>query len=232
MSQELGKVERPEADQFKPERKVYLVPLILGPVNPPADYKSLMARYWAGAGQHVARLEERIGTVSHIYMELNDQAGEAGLQIAEQISPGAANLARGRVERGAQFDALEDQETLAESMDWERCLMIGLASRKAAAYISEAYRDASNRRYEFMAKRLDTSLGEGEAGLAFLTEHHRLQFPENVRVIYVAPPALDEVHRWLRNYREQPQASAPEPEARAAGPAVDEGEPPGPEPEQ
>ncbi|MHB1007113.1 MAG: hypothetical protein ACYC3S_15955 [Chloroflexota bacterium] len=225
MSQELGKVERPEAAPFKLERKVYLVPLVLGPADPPADYKSLIARYWAGAGQHVARLEDRIGTVNHIYVELDDQAGEEGLKIAEQISAGAASVARGRVERGARFEALEDSETLAETMDWERCLLVGLASRKASEYVSEAYREASNRRYELMAKRLDATMGAGEAALAFLTEHHRLQFPENVRVFYVAPPALDEVHRWLRTYRERPQEHPPESPTREAGPA--QGDTPG-----
>lgn len=210
MSQELGRVERPEAAQFRSERKVYLVPLLLGPARPPEEYTQLLERYWAGADEHVGRLEERLGGVKHIYAELTDRAGEDGLKIVDQISAGAAKFARARVERGATFEALEDAETLAETMDWERCLMMGLASRKVAEYASNAYRDASNRRYQMMARRLDETLKEGEAALAFLTEQHRLQFPESISVFYVAPPALDEVHRWLRNYREQVNAAPPE----------------------
>jgi hypothetical protein len=210
MSQELGRLERPEAAPFRSERKVYLVPLVFGPPRPPEDYVQLLDRYWAGAEQHVARLEERIGEVKHVYIELTDRQGEDGLKLAEQISPGAGKFARGRVERGAAFEALEDGETLAEAMDWERCLFVGLSSRKATEYVTQAHRDASNRRYQMMAKRLDETLKDGEAALAVLTEHHRLQFPDSVRVFYVAPPALDEIHRWLRNYRERPQPQAGE----------------------
>ena len=223
MSQELGRIEKPEAEPFKAERKVYLVPLILAPPNPPADYLQILERYWNGAAEHVGRLEGRIGEVRHVYMELNDRAGQEGLKMAEQISAGAAKFAASCVERGATFEALEDSETLAETMDWERCLFVGLISRKATEYVTQAYREASNRRYEFMARRLDETLKEGEAGLAFLSEHHRVQFPDSIRVFYVAPPALDEVHRWLRNFREQPpsppRAQKPEPkEEKAAEP--------------
>lgn len=214
MSQELGRLERPEAAQYQTERKVYLVPLIFGPQRPPEDFVKLVERYWAGAGQHVGRLEERIGEVKHVYVELTDRPGEEGLKLAEQLSPGAGKFARSRVERGATFEALEDSEALAEAMDWERCLFLGLTSRKASEYVANAYREASNRRYELMAKRLDETLKEGEAALAILTEHHRLQFPESVRVFYVAPPALDEIHRWLRDYRERAQTQA---EAEGSG---------------
>nr|MDA8217006.1 hypothetical protein [Dehalococcoidales bacterium] len=167
--------------------------------------------YWAGADEHVRRLEDRIGQVKHVYVEMIDRGGEEGAHLTEQISPGAGKLVASRLKQGATFEALEDPETLAETMDWERCLLGGLASRKAADYVSQAYSDASRRRYEFIAKRFEESLQEGEAGLAILTEHHRVQFPPSIRVFYVAPPALDEVHRWLRDYREQ--ARAPKAEA-------------------
>ncbi len=204
MAQELGRLERPEAAPFRAERKIYLISLIFAPPNPPADYLEILQRYWSGADEHIGRLEARIGEVKHIYMELADRGGEEGLKLAEQISAGAASIARSRTERGAVFEALEDQETLAEAMDWERCLFVGLMSRKATDYVTQAYREASRRRYEIMAKRIDETLKEGEAGLAFLGERHRVQFPENIRVFYVAPPALDEVHRWLRDYQQQP----------------------------
>lgn len=206
MAQELGRIEKPEAEGFKPERKIYLVPLIFAPAEPPADFAELLARYWATADEQVVRLEGRIGEVKHVYMEMVDKGGEEGLRLAEQISAGASGLARVRMERGATFEALEDSETLAEAMDWERCLFVGLTSRRASEYVANAYQEASKKRYELMAKRFDETLKQGEAGLAFLNERHRVQFPEDIRVFFVAPPALDQVHRWLRDHRERAAA--------------------------
>ena len=49
-------------------------------------------------------------------------------------------------------------------------------------------------------------LGEGESALLIVEEQHELQFPPEVEVFYVAPPALDELHRWLRD-RQRAQAA-------------------------
>jgi hypothetical protein len=31
-----------------------------------------------------------------------------------------------------------------------------------------------------------------------MRENHQVQFPPDVQVFYIAPPALDEIRRWLR----------------------------------
>ena len=40
-----------------------------------------------------------------------------------------------------------------------------------------------------------------------MREGHQLQFPSDIEVFYVAPPALDEIKRWSRsqNVVHQPQ---------------------------
>lgn len=203
MSQELGKILKPEAEAFKKGRKVYLAPLIPAPQEPPADFAAILERYWAGADDGIQRLEWRVGEAKYVLMETIDRGGEAGLKLAEQLHPGAAAIASRRLERGASFVPLEDPDTFAEVLDWERCLFVGLVSHKVADHVSNAYQEASRRRHEFMAKRLDDTLKSGEAAVLFLSERHRLQFPEGIQVFYVAPPALDEVHRWQRDYRER-----------------------------
>ena len=35
--------------------------------------------------------------------------------------------------------------------------------------------------------------------LLFIREGHRVQFPPDIEVFSVAPPVLDEIHRWLRD---------------------------------
>ncbi|MFA5451739.1 MAG: hypothetical protein WC231_07095, partial [Dehalococcoidales bacterium] len=53
------------------------------------------------------------------------------------------------------------------------------------------------------------SLGVDEIGLLIVTENHRIQFPPDIEVFYVAPPALDEYKRWLRRQEESPKKEKP-----------------------
>ncbi|HEX2988282.1 MAG TPA: hypothetical protein VHS06_08945 [Chloroflexota bacterium] len=204
MSTELGRIEKPAAEQFVAERKIYLVPLVFSPSQPTKEYADIYERYWSGVREHLLKLEGRIGSVVKVYHESVGFAGEDGLKAAEELSDKSGALARSKVDAGAVFEALEDPELVSESFDWQRCLMIGLESRAAAEKVVGFYSDITKRRYELMSKRIDETLKPGEAGLLFISEDHRVQFPTDVRVFFVSPPALDEVHRWLRDQRTNP----------------------------
>jgi hypothetical protein len=65
---------------------------------------------------------------------------------------------------------------------------------------SECYQEASRRRYELMAKRIDETLKDEEAGILIIGQDHAVQFPPDIQVFYVAPPALDELYRLLRDH--------------------------------
>ncbi len=203
---ELGRVERPEAEQFRAQRKLYLVPLVYTPKEPPADYVATLARYWGGVREHVRRLEERLGPVRRVYHESVPLAGPEALELARQINQRSAEIAEQKVEAGATFEAVEDAELLGETVDWQRCLMT-VTSPKVANQVWASYRDASRRRAEHMARRIDETLGPGETGLLFILEEHSLQFPPTIQVFYVAPPALDEIHRWVREHSRQAEAA-------------------------
>ena len=82
-----------------------------------------------------------------------------------------------------------------------------LMSQAVAVRLQEWYAEANRRRYEFIANAIDTTLGEDESGLLLVNERHQVQFPSDVEVIYVAPPALDEFRRWFQNWTEQMQAA-------------------------
>ena len=53
----------------------------------------------------------------------------------------------------------------------------------------EGYREAAQKRNEFISARIDETLDEEEVGVLFIREDHSIQFPEGVQVFYVAPPA-------------------------------------------
>jgi hypothetical protein len=45
--------------------------------------------------------------------------------------------------------------------------------------------------------QISNTLKDGEAGILFISEGHRVQFPADMQVFFVAPPALDALRRWL-----------------------------------
>ena len=209
-SQELGKIERPAAERFAGKRKIYLVPLILPERNAPEEYGTKSKLYWEQAAEQVRNLEARIGAVQRVFHEFVAEAGEEGLRALETTNPSSHRLTKEKCENGARMEALENGDLLAEMMDWERCLLLGFVSQKVAKMVSESYVQTSSQRNEHLAKSIDETLQGGEAGLLFISEGHRVQFPQDIEVFYVNPPALDDVQRWLREQRAKPQKPEPE----------------------
>ncbi len=208
MTDEIGKVEKPEAQQFEGKRKLYLVPLIYSFEGAPADYTDKYTLYWKQVGEHIGNLESKMGTVDLIYHESVTIAGDEGLEIMEKLSPLSCEITRERCRSGAKLEVVEDVELTEETMDWERHLMMGFISNKVARTVSELFAEASRKRYEYIASRINETLGEDNAAILFIRENHRIQFPSDIEVFSVAPPALDEIHRWLRERSQQLEQAA------------------------
>jgi len=198
MAEKLGKIEKPEAKDFTSKRKLYLIPLIFSGKEAPPEYVEKFNLYWQQVAEHVANLEAKIGRVSHIYHESIILAGEDGLKAIEKLSPASCHVAREKCQSGAVFEATEDKELANESMDWERFLLMGFISQKVADMVSHFYVEALKKRYEHVTRRIDETLKADEAGVLFIREGHMVQFPQDIEVFSVAPPALDEIHRWQR----------------------------------
>jgi hypothetical protein len=205
VSQELGKIEKPDSADFQKGRKLFLVPLIYASKEAPEEYKEKYELYWQQAAEQVLNLESKIGLVKRIYHESISMDGEEGLSIIEKLNIRSHQIARQKCENDAELQALEDKDLAEECIDWQRCLFIGLISEKAAKKITEYYRDATRKRYEYISKRIDKTLKKDETAILFIQEGHMVQFPKDVEVFSIAPPALDEIHRWLRDNAERQQ---------------------------
>lgn len=199
MSEQLGKIEKPEAEQFKGGKKLYLVPLIFSGEDTPPEYKERCHRYWQQVAEQLASLEEKIGRVNRVYHESISLSGEEGMKLVEKINQSCYQIAKSKCDNEATFEAFEDRELLEEIIDWERCLLLGFITVKVASKVSEFYTETSKKRYEFMVSRITETLKDNEAGLLFISEGHRLQFPKDIEVFSIFPPGLDEIHRWLRD---------------------------------
>lgn len=196
---QIGKVDRPSAHKFEKRKKIYLVPLVYHSDGAPDDYKKKCNDYWQQVASQLNNLEVKIGKITHVYHESITMRGEEGLKVIKNLNSGSYHISKNKCDNGAVLEVLEQEGILAETMDWERCLFMGLMSEKVANKIYEFYTEASKKRYEMMAEKLGETLGEEESGLLFIREGHNLQFPDDVEVFSVFPPALDDIHRWLRD---------------------------------
>lgn len=198
MSEELGKIEKPPVDSFKKGRKLYFVPLIYGGKDLPEDYLVKFHKYWEQVEKQVAELALKLGGVNRIYHELIATSGDDGLKAIAELSEKSHKIVQACIEKQAQLEAVEDNDILTEFMDWSRCLIIGLQNPGVVTKVYDFYIEAGKKRNEYIARKIDETLKENEIGLLLMRENHQVQFPPDIQVFYVAPPALDEIKRWLR----------------------------------
>ena len=206
MAEELGRIEKPEAEKYREGRKLFFVPLVYSGEELPADYLIIYNRYWEQVGRQIGELEGKLGAAQRIYHELVPAAGEDGCRVVKDLNERAYQVVQTCLGNGAVLEALEDAEVLAEFMDWSRCLMLGLQNPDVIKKVYDAFTEASRKRDERLIARIDGSLKANEIGILLMREKHQVQFPADIQVFYVAPPALDEMKRWLRQ-QEKPEKS-------------------------
>lgn len=208
MSETLGRLERPSAATFHSRRKLYLVFLVFTHESAPQEYKDRCDKYWRQVDEQLVKLESGAGAVAHVYHEGVYEQGEAGLALLQRMRQSSNDIVRTRCAGGAVLEAMEDKELAAEVSDWERFMMMGYSSAKVGELVRDLYSQALKRRNEHVLSVIDATLGAGQSGLLLVGEGHRLQFPPDIEVFSVAPPALDELHRWVRDQAaRQPEAA-------------------------
>jgi len=198
MAEELGKIEKPSAEEFKKGRKLYFIPLIYRGQESPKEYLEKFDKYWEQVEKQIEELELKLGKVNRIYHELIPVTGEAGGEAIKELSERSHKIVKTCLKKGAQMEAVEEGEILTEFMDWSRCLIVGLQNPKVLTKVYESYIEVGKKRNEYIATKIDETLKTDEIGILLMRENHQVQFPSDIQVFYVAPPALDEIKRWLR----------------------------------
>ena len=197
MAAELGRFPKPDAQQYEGQRKLFLVPTFMLPPGAPEEGQQLLGRYWSEVRDHLHNLERSLGSVARVYHETVFSDGEEGMALVEELNPKGYPFIQALCQSTARLEATEDRSLVLECSDWQRCISIGLASEKVLRTALESYQEATKGRSERISSRMDETLKEGEAGVLFIREDHRLQFPSDIRVFYVAPPTLDALKRWI-----------------------------------
>lgn len=198
MGEELGKIEKPAVETFKQGRKLFFVPVIYSGESVPVEYTEIMNRYWEQVSKQLDELSSKLGTVNKIYHEMIDAPGEKGAPIIKDLNEKSYYIIKSFIDKGAELQALEDTDLLTEYIDWNRCLMVGLQNPKVMTKVYESYIEIGKKRNEQISKKLGETLKDNEIGILMMRENHQVQFPQDIQVFYVSPPALDEIKRFLR----------------------------------
>jgi translation elongation factor EF-G len=201
MAEQLGKIEKPTADDLKRGRRLLFVPLVYGGKSSPTEYLEKCDKYWSQVEDQVADLELKLGQVKKIFHELIPASGEDGVKAVKDLNDRSYQIIKKRVDHGAQLEAAEESELLTEFMEWGKCLAAGLQNEKVFTRVYESYAEVEKKRNEYISKHIGETLKENEIGVLFMREGHHVQFPTDIQVIYVSPPALDEINRWLRDHQ-------------------------------
>ena len=192
-------------------RNLFYVPLI-----DPEVPEDLSKRYWLDVKEQVTRLEKNFGQVSKLYHEANYLAEEDGLKNLQRINEKACQLINSKVDTGARVQALEDKETFFEIFDCQLFLTLRFSSKevmdrvsKIAPEIVQIYERAVQKRREHIPQQILNTLEEGETGILIMREGERMkvQFPVEINVILVMPPAFSEIERWQKEHL-HPEADA------------------------
>ena len=191
---------RPQADRFVGKKNLFLVPNFVASPGTPQEGKDLIARYWSEVRDSISNLERSLGTVAKVYHEMVCDDGDAGIRHVELMNPDACTLISAICQSTGEIRSLEDVELVAEHTDWQRVLSIGPASHKVLTAALEGFQTTLATRYERIAERISDDLADGETAVLFIREDHRVQFPADIQVFFVAPPSLDALKRWLEEF--------------------------------
>ena len=213
-AQPLGQVERPPADQFQGRRRLLLLPLMFAPPvqaeGENSDGRVIYQRYWEQARTQVDALASGLGGLHHVYHESLVEGGEEGLAYLQMADPHAYAMIQVRCQAGATLQATESIDLVTETIDLQRCLMVPFTNDGVANRIQEWLAESTRNRYQHIAQQIDQTLQADETGLLLINERHQVQFPTDIEVFYIAPPALDEYRRWVQNWVARQERAAEE----------------------
>lgn len=210
MTQELGKIEKMPVDNYKKGRKIFFVPVIYLNENLPEEFIEKFNRYWEQVEKQIEELSIKLGDVKTIYHELIATSGEDGIATLKDLDKPGYKIVKACLDKKAQLEALEDTDLLTEFMDWSRCLLVGLQNPNVITKVYESYSEVGKKRNEAMTRKIDETLKENEIAMFLMRESHQVQFPPDIQVFYVSPPALDEIKRWLREREQNVSENIPE----------------------
>jgi hypothetical protein len=190
---------------FGESRRLFCLPLIpqFNKNDLGDDLKNSFDQFWVQVASQIRELE-RMGRISHVFMESITKGGESGLEMLKQLSEEYHRLVKEKLDKGATMVALEKEEILNEFLEWSLCLSVIRRSQKVFTKVLEFHQDAKERRNKEIAEKINQTLSKNDCGLLIMTDENRLQIQpilsSDIQVFLIHPPAFNDIMRGFREY--------------------------------
>ena len=196
---ELGKIQKPDADEYAGKKKLYCVANIYTIHDAADEYKKLVSKYWDEVAQQIEKIEAA-GKINKIFCELISEKDDEEMKFLAHINERIAGIITKKKEEGGTLIPLEDKEILGPYTDWGNCLRV-VFTKEVFMKVLEFYNDLSQKRLDKILDVISSNLLEQEAGLLIMKDEDRskLQFPKDIEVFLITPPSYDDLMRWIRD---------------------------------
>jgi hypothetical protein len=201
----LGKIEKPRVSDFAESRRLFCLPLIpqFNQQDLANDLKKSIQEFWVQVASKIEDLE-RMGKVSHVFVESVTKNGESGLDMVKQLSEECYDIVKEKIDKGAELVVVENEEVLNEFLEWSLCLSVIRRSQKVFTRVFEFYQDARDRRNKEIAEKINRTLKKNDCGLLMITDEIRLQIQpslsSDIHVFLIHPPAFNDIIRGFREF--------------------------------
>ena len=100
MSDEIGKINKPDSKEIIGKRKAFVCVLLQAPPEASKDLHELIQKYWDAVDNNISNLEGKTGVVKRIFVEGIPGKGEDVSVSLKEASLGAWNMLQERVNAG------------------------------------------------------------------------------------------------------------------------------------
>lgn len=182
----------------------------------PDDYHQRFNEFWK-------YVEERLYGARHkirkIYLESTGVTGKRQLDMLKMSNPRQHGIVKTLLDSGSELVQAEDPELVLETMSWmqkmQEMISSGIAEDGSSKIqtIGEFLQESMKERNDFVARRVDETLGDEEVGVLFMDMSRELDLKRDIRMITVCPfRPLDYLNSWLAGLRARKGTSVEEEE--------------------
>ena len=215
MSEELGKISKPQAENVQLKKKLYLVQNIQNYFPGNKDFEILLSEYWDSISDQLDNLEKTAGNINFIYIEGMYQEYDVASKLLNDNNKWCLSTIESRVKSGSSYKKIEDENNYKQLIDWTRIAQLGFVSENAKEVTEENYKKIITERSTIIHDELNR-IKEGEAAL-FIISSGSHKFPEDMEIFNVIPPSLDKMNRWITENQNSLQDSNQEKEVQDEG---------------
>ncbi|MDP3106248.1 MAG: hypothetical protein Q8M95_16775 [Candidatus Methanoperedens sp.] len=215
---ELGKIEKPEANSFKENRKLYVVPTL--PFEELAQEMDIdrakVERFWGEVREKIEYFRSTYGNISRVYVEAMDEDETKGIELFERLGKESNHykFLKNLTDAGAKLKGIDSITSLRRTKLLYDEYSISFSPETEDIHKGFYGKDIDfNKWREYLVKMIQETqdgigkhatgiigeLPENTNGVLIFTDGRPIEYPAGIDVFQIRPPAFDELAKLLRD---------------------------------